>query len=354
MTGAQEAVEDAKPVGRTRARLWFWARLLAVMGILWFVIEKNGRGRIVETLLAARPGYVLLAAAVFFLSIVLGAYQWYLLLRFQGIDYGYRASFRTYYSGMFLNNFLPGTVGGDALRVYEVHRNAEGLGKAVAATFLDRLIGFFSLSSMSLIAVAVTLWKGTLDESVFRHLLYAVGVIFACFVVILGLLLSHRLSTWTHSLVRWTGMKWLDDAYTKIQDTISAYHARRGQMFFVILVSFLVQFLRIDVHWISSVALGIQVDPAFFFTFIPIIALAAVIPINVGGWGVPQSLGTYLYTLPGVIGGSLSDPKVAALALAFLPSVLGLVVMLGGGFYLVRGRSSMDKERSKVKVKNEK
>ena len=63
--------------------------------------------------------------------------------------------------------------------------------------------------------------------------------------------------------------------------------------------------------------------------------------INVGGWGVPQSLGTYLYTLPGVISGAgtaASDPKVAAAALAFLPSVVGLVVMLGGGFYFVSGK----------------
>lgn len=352
-TGARERVGQPVPRGRGRTRLWFWLRLVAVMGILWYVIEKNGRGRIVETLLSARVEFVVFAALVFFLSIFLGAYQWYLLLRFQGIDYGYRASFRTYYSGMFLNNFLPGTVGGDALRIYEVHRSSEGLGKAVAATFLDRLIGFFSLSLMSLIAVAVTLWKGTLDESVFRHLLYAVGVIFACFVGILGLLLSRRLSTLAHGMVRWTGMKWLDDAYSKIQETLAAYHARWGQMSFVILVSFLVQFLRIAVHWLASYALGIDVDPAFFFTFIPIIALAGVIPINVGGWGVPQSLGTYLYTLPGVIGGSAADPKVAAVALAFLPSVVGLVVMLGGGFYLVRGKSHVDKEKFNT-MKNEK
>lgn len=322
-----------------RARLWFWLRLLAVAALLWWVVHKNGRGRIMETLLSADPAWVLLAGAVFFLSILLGAWQWWLLLRFQGIEWGYRASFRTYYSGMFLNNFLPGTVGGDAMRIYEVHKSAEALGKAVAATFLDRLMGFFSLSLMSVIAVGILLWKGTLDQSLFRHLLYAVGVVFGCFVVVLSLLLSRRLSSIAQAIIAWTGMKWLGDAFAKIQDTLKAYHARRRKMAGIILISLAVQALRVIVHWLASLALGMQVAPAFFFTFIPIIALVALLPFNMGGWGLPQSLGTYLYTLPGVIAGTPTDPKVAAAALAFLPSVVGLVVMLGGGFYFVRGRS---------------
>lgn len=338
MSAEAETIAPGDGKSRARARLWFWIRLLAVGLILWWVIEKNGRGQIVESLLSADPVWVGLAGGIFFLSIVLGAYQWYLLLRFQGIDYGYLAGFRTYYAGMFLNNFLPGTVGGDALRVYQVHKTVEGLGKAVAATFLDRLMGFFALSCMSVAAVGLTLWKGTLDQSVFRHLLYAVGVVFACFMAVLGFLLSRRLSSVADAFIRWTGMKWLADAYAKVQETLRAYHARRRQMAFVVAVSFVVQTLRIAVHWACSMSLGMDVDPAFFFTFIPIIALVGVVPINVGGWGLPQSLGTYLYTLPGVIGGAMAGPEAAAAALAFLPSVTGLVVMLGGGFYFVTGK----------------
>lgn len=331
-----------------RARLWFWLRLAAVAALLWWVVHKNGRGRILEALLSADPAWVLAAGAVFFLSILLGAWQWWLLLRFQGIEWGYRASFRTYYSGMFLNNFLPGTVGGDAMRVYEVHRSQAALGKAVAATFLDRLMGFFSLSLMSVIAMGITLWTGTLDQSLFRHLLYAVGVVFACFVAVLSLLLSRRLSSIFQAAIAWTGMKWLGDAFGKIQDTLRAYHARRRQMAGIILVSLAVQVLRVAVHGIASVALGMQVAPVFFFTFIPIIALVAILPINMGGWGLPQSLGTYLYTLPGVIAFAPGDSNVAATALAFLPSVVGLVVMLGGGFYFVTGKPGQKEARMKT------
>jgi glycosyltransferase 2 family protein len=109
----------ADPARRRRKLAWFWLRLAAALAILYWVILRNGRGRILETLAGAHTGWVALAALLFLLSVAAGAYQWYLLLRLQGIEMGYHACFRAYYSGMFLNNFLPGTVGGDALRVYE-------------------------------------------------------------------------------------------------------------------------------------------------------------------------------------------------------------------------------------------
>jgi uncharacterized protein (TIRG00374 family) len=105
--------------GRTRG--WFWVRLIAVAAILWWVIERNGRERVAQALLGADPRWVAAAIMVFFLSVVIGAWQWHLLLKIQGIRFGFRECFRSYYSGMFLNNFLPGTVGGDALRVWDVH-----------------------------------------------------------------------------------------------------------------------------------------------------------------------------------------------------------------------------------------
>jgi uncharacterized protein (TIRG00374 family) len=349
MSSGTVSAPEKGPRRKAGKKIWFWLRLAAALAILWWVFQKNGQGRIVDTLLSAHVGWVLLAALFFFLSVLAGAYQWHLLLRMQGVDFGYGACFRTYYSGMFLNNFLPGTVGGDALRVYEVKKGSDGWGKAVASTFLDRLIGFFTLSLLSLIAVGIALWHNTLDQAVFRHLLYAVGFVFSIFVIVLVLLLSRRIASLVQSLIHWTGMKWLEEAHARMQDILLAYRARWGEMAFVILVSCVVQILRIDVHWFSALGLGVRISPVFFFCFIPVIALAGVIPLNVGGWGIPQKIGTYLYTLPGVLeplsaaGGAAAaaaggDIKVTAAAAAFLPSVVGLVVMLGGGFYFVRGR----------------
>lgn len=336
-----------KPVARpAAARLWFVVRLVVVIGILWWVVESNGRERIAHALLSARLPWIGAAMFVFFLSIVAGAWQWHLLLRIQGVSFGMRDCFRSYYSGMFLNNFLPGTVGGDALRVWDVHRQQSAqerpsLGKAAASTLLDRLMGFSALSFFSLLALAVEFQRQHLPRELLLSLLQAVGAVTAAFAVLLLLLLSRRLGGALHAVIRALGMERLGQVHAKVQDSLLAYKARWDAIGKIFLVACIVQLLRISVHAFCAFALGISIAPAFFFSFIPLIALTAVLPLNVGGWGVPQGLGAYLYGIPGVLAATAVavpgafDPKAAAAALAFLPTVVGMVVMLGGGFYFV-------------------
>jgi uncharacterized protein (TIRG00374 family) len=332
--------------------LGFWLRLFLAAGLLAWVVERNGQARIAEALLAANPVWVAVAAFGFFLSILAGAYQWHVLLQLQGIAYGFRACFRSYYSGMFLNNFMPGTVGGDALRVWDVHRRESasgGLGKAAAATLLDRLFGFSALAFFSLLALAYELQRRELPPGLLRHLLLAVSAVSLCFAFLLLLLLSRRFSGGVHAAVRAWGFARLDAAYAKVQDSLLAYKSRRRRMAAVFAIACLVQLLRISVHALSAWALHLSIAPSFFFTFIPLIALAAVLPLNVGGWGLPQSLGAALYALPGILAPAASgafDAHAAAAALAFLPSVIGMFVMLGGGFYFVVGRSEARKADS--------
>jgi uncharacterized protein (TIRG00374 family) len=339
---------------RTKARLWFWVRVVAVLGILWWVVERNGRERIASALLAADVRYVIAAVIVFFLSIIAGAWQWHLLLKIQGVSFGFRACFRSYYSGMFLNNFLPGTVGGDALRVWDVHRQQlavqqSSLGKAAASTLLDRLMGFSALSFFSLLALGLEFHRQDLPRGLLLNLFQAVGAVSVAFVLLLLLLLSRRFAGALHALIHALGMDRLGQVHAKVQVSLQAYKSQWGRIGIVFLVACVVQLLRISVHAFSALALGLSLAPAFFFSFIPLIALTAILPLNVGGWGVPQGLGAYLYGLPGVLTAATGvaaagvaasaplvfDPKAAAAALAFLPTVIGMVVMLGGGFYFV-------------------
>jgi uncharacterized protein (TIRG00374 family) len=337
---------------------WTAARLAAVAAILAWVVTRGGGRDVARALLEADPRWTAAAAAVFFLSIVAGAWQWNLLLGLQGIRFGFAASFRSYYSGMFLNNFLPGTVGGDALRVWDVHRAREGdhppsLGRAAASTLLDRLMGFSALSLFSLVALAMEFQRQDLPRGLLLNLLKAVGAVSAAFVLVLLLLLSRRFSGALQASIRALGLERLGNIHAKVQDALHAYSARKARIGGVFALACLVQLLRVAVHACCAFALHLSIAPAFFFSFIPLIALTAVLPLNVGGWGVPQGLGAYLYGLPGILTASAAaaastvavfDPKAAAAALTFLPTAIGMVVMLGGGFYFVFRSSRESRE----------
>lgn len=327
----------APSASRGRQRAWLWARVAAVVAILWWVFAHNGRERIAHALLSADPGWLAAAVGVFLLSIVAGAYQWHLLLRIQGIEFGFLACFRSYYSGMFLNNFLPGTVGGDALRVYDVHRQEGSFGRAAASTLLDRLMGFSALSFFSLVALAVEFRQRALPPGLLQHLMQAVLAVSVAFMAMLLLLLSRRLSGALRFVIRSLGLEKLGNLHAKIEEALLAYKAQWTRIGGVFAIACLVQLMRISVSAFCAWSLHLSIAPVFFFAFIPLIALTGVLPLNVGGWGVPQGLGAYLYALPGVLVAATPgfEPAAAAAALAFLPTVVGMVAMLGGGFYFV-------------------
>ena len=73
--------------------------------------------------------------------------RWYALLRGAGEPASYQASLKITFAGLFANNFLPSTVGGDGVRL------AGGLqagwrGAVVAASLvMDRLVGMFGMAT---------------------------------------------------------------------------------------------------------------------------------------------------------------------------------------------------------------
>ena len=60
--------------------------------------------------------------------------QWLLLLRNKGIVMGFGRAFTLYFVGMFFNNFLLGTVAGDAVKVALIKSGNESGSAGLAAT----------------------------------------------------------------------------------------------------------------------------------------------------------------------------------------------------------------------------
>src|SRR5262245_28334182 len=53
---------------------------------------------------------------------ILYAWRWWLLLSAAGLDISLGAAIRSYWIGVFANNFLPSTIGGDATKIYYLGR----------------------------------------------------------------------------------------------------------------------------------------------------------------------------------------------------------------------------------------
>jgi glycosyltransferase 2 family protein len=100
--------------------------------------------------------FYLLSLAVVLGGQVLYAWRWWLVLAITGADVSLSTAVRQYFVGIFVNNFLPSTVGGDVAKVYYIGRQ-HGYRAVAASVLVDRVIG---LGILAILATAAT-WLST-------------------------------------------------------------------------------------------------------------------------------------------------------------------------------------------------
>ena len=114
---------------------------LILRNILWAeVVEGIGQIDAFQTVIVF--GVVLL-------SIPISAYKWKIILEIHGIHFNFLTLQRYYFIAMFLNNFLPTSIGGDAYRVYKTMNNPTSKSCAVLAVALERVSGLAALAVLT-------------------------------------------------------------------------------------------------------------------------------------------------------------------------------------------------------------
>lgn len=306
-----------------RGRLRGAARTVGKIGIsavlLWLLLRGGTWERVID-LAAARFHLVpfLLGVAAFALSNVLGAYQWNVLLRAQGIEIGFRRALSLYFTGLFFSNFLPANIGGDVYKVVDVYRSSGRGGGAVAATMMDRGIGFAMLAAMACVAGVFAL--PVLGRQPFLLLLPFFLLFFVGTVL---MLLSRRAGALLLRIVRVIPFAWVRAKGESVLTAVLQFRTRRGALVTALAVALPVQALRILVHYAAALAIGVQAPVLYFFLFIPIVAVFIALPISINGLGVREGLGVLLYAKIGV-------GSEEAFSLSFLAYLIGVLVSLPG------------------------
>ena len=274
--------------------------------------------------------------ATFAASLVLGNVQWQLLLSLQRIRLTFRKSLSFYFVGAFFNNFLPANIGGDIVRVYDVYKESDLPDQSIAATVTDRLFGMVALGLLAMPAgayVALRYQQLGLDRA---FGLWSLVIVLA-FVLLLGLatalIFSRRLARVAGGVIRPLPLGGMRDRFKRIYESFYLYRSKIKHLPVVLVVALLVQTLRVLVHYEISEAMGLGIPGIYFFLFVPVIAIFIALPISIGGLGVREGLGIFLFCR--AVPGLGSEP---AFTMGFLAYVVGVIVSLAGGvIYLARG-----------------
>ena len=118
--------------------LKFLARLAVSVLILAVILRSIDLRQASQVALRAAPEWLLLALLMQFCSTGVAAYRWQLIMRNLGFGQTFSFYWNSYFKGMFFNQGLPTSIGGDALRVLDV---AGGTGSSISQVSGERCAG---------------------------------------------------------------------------------------------------------------------------------------------------------------------------------------------------------------------
>lgn len=323
------------------------AGLLVLLGYLF----RNELGSSLDKLRHALPLPLALATAWYVAFIVISAWRWRVLLQARGLPFSTWYLARVFTIGLFFCKLLPTSIGGDVMRVAYTARKGRSV-EAFSATFLDRLIGFISLTSLA-VAVAVVLhytlpaWRGLSMELGWLVLTarLVVGVLVVVLaVLVLGTLVlfndtAHRLAVRMLGRVRVFG---IGDLLNRSYGAVKQYRHDRLALLLSFLSGLGVQAALSFAWFHAAQAIGGTVPLAYYLVMIPLLNIIVNIP-SIGGLGVREaSFSAFYVFFSGPLDAAVqADARATAIAVALLFLVLDLVfAMLGGLLFAVTKRKS--------------
>jgi uncharacterized protein (TIRG00374 family) len=266
--------------------------------------------------------YLVFALFCIFLSYFSGCFQWKQLLATQNIKMTYVNLLRFYFIGSFFNNFMPGNVGGDLKKIYDINQNSkETVGAAISATVLDRLCGLYALCGFALVVGFAFFWR---DPSQ-KYFLLPSLLIFIGFSFAICMLFSRRFGY----LLFGRMFSFLGERVLHLHGRFQAFRTKKlfAQIF---LLSTVTQSLRVLSHYFCALSILVDIDVSWYFYYIPLVAIVSALPISIGGFGPREFLAQSLFARVGV--GSME-----AVIMQFLAYLANLAVsLIGAADFLFR------------------
>jgi len=305
--------------------------------LISYLFLKIGTQDIIQRFISANIWWILLGMITFTLSNLLGAIQWYFLLKARGIHLPLVRVIASYYVGLFFNNFLIGYIGGDAIRIYDIKKASGDSANAISTVFFDRLIGFAMLTSLAMLSLLV--WRNIFHSST---LILVIVSIFLCWVLSFVLIFNAKVARKIGWIFRFIFPARINDKIRNIYTSINSFKDAKKTLMSVILISLFVQSLRIVVHYFSALSVSLNPHIKYFIIFVPIVALMSSLPISIGGIGIRESSAVVLFSQ------IKTFQLESVVAFEFLAYLIGLIATIPGGLFFI-----LRKEKISLKDKAE-
>jgi len=292
--------------------IWTILRFIVPVALIGWLVWKTD-WKTLWPLVRHIPGWVLLVSVLLFaLAESVIAIRWQFLLRYQGLRVPFSRLWGLVFVGIFASNFLPSTIGGDAVKIGAIAQSPEKRGVAVASVVADRL---YNVVSMALLLPLIMTLKGV-SVPFLKHTEYLPVFGFAF-------------------LAGWPKLR---ERIQRNWNDIRQWFITPRCIIPSVALSWLSIGLAFGSFYIINYGMGVPITYWQAAGVSILTYFISLLPVSINGLGVQEGSRTYLLTLQGA---SLDQ----AIAVAFLIRLVTMAVSLLGGVRLLWGWRDLMKAR---------
>jgi uncharacterized membrane protein YbhN (UPF0104 family) len=288
-------------------------RVAVSAALIAWLLRRTDFAAVGQAFRAADLRLVGLAVLLIPLGYLASVRRWRLLLRAQGGDAPLSFLLQSLMVGIFFNNLLPSTVGGDAVRAWDTARAGVDRATAVAVVIVDRFVGLLAL--MLFAAVGLPLAGRLAAQMPQLAVWVAAGAAAMGLAAALLFLPSQRLPT---LLSRFGGLP------GKLASALFAFQGKGSVLLRAFAWSLALQSLVVLNAWLLASALRVPIPLADFFLIVPLGLFLMMLPVSINGIGVRESSYAFFFRAFGVVAS-------LGVAVAWLDYGLLLLQALAGG-----------------------
>ena len=318
------------------ARKWILLGLQLIVSVallVWIFHDREFRAHFWQVVRAGQWDWLLLGFIVAGVSNVLGAFRWRIFLHVLKMPLGVWDALRLSFIGLFFNNFLPGAVGGDAVKVVWLVTKGHRDSSALVSVFMDRMSGFFALVACSL-ALILSRYDWLTSSPTVAALTKSVFAFLAVMAFLLALSFVAA-----SPFVRRRVPQWMPLREKMLSFNADYFEFVRvwPQTLRAALLSAVMMAAHFLTFYCAARAFDVNLPLMDFLSLMPAVDIISAMPVSFGGLGVREAL------LERLLGELAGVPAAQAISVSLAGALLNMVWGLAGVFLIPSYRDLVSK-----------
>lgn len=323
----------------------------------WWVAKGMNFGKVGEAFSRVSWFVLVEVVVIFILSQIILALRWWLFMRAWDIHIAPMSAIKLTFLGLYFNNFLPGSVGGDVVRAWYVAKHTHKRMPAIVSVIVDRVLALFGTILMAGIMASIAFrlagsnWLDSIKKMVTqqessgiismfsRHKIMILSSILTVFIISSLILLSP----FGRRSLKYLYINILQHGKNAVKQALQAGLMLIWKPYLLpesLSLTFILQGMVVVSLWILGRQMGIPTELKMYFVFFLVMWVIGSIPISIAGIGIVEAGLIMLFMNFGAVQFGALPPSVkdAVNALVLSQRAIWLIASLPGLWIYLAGK----------------